>query len=101
MKTTLQSLSLSSLLVALAATVAATAGVPLPTSLSAEALLGAFTAVGTALVMLTDYSRKGRALPVGNALSSGTPTLYPAPEAFAQRLPQSIPCTATHGGQRA
>ena len=101
MKTTIQTLSLSSLLIALAATVGATAGVPLPSPLSAEALLGAFTAVGTALVMVADYSRNRRALPGANTRRSGAATLFPAPEAFARPLSPMVPYAAAGDSRQA
>jgi len=101
MKTTFHTLSLSSLLVALTATVAATAGAPLPTALSPEALLDAFTAVGAVSLMLADYSRNRRVLSPVNAPTSGITTLLPAHEAFARRLAHLSPEPAAGGGRGA
>jgi len=86
MKTNLTSISLTSLLVLLAAAAAGLAGASLPAALSPETMVAAFGAAGTLSLFLFEYARNPRLRPLV-ARPAPHPRLIPAADAFSRGGP--------------
>jgi hypothetical protein len=84
MKTNLTSISLTSLLVLLAATAAGLTGASIPAALSAETMLATFAAAGALCLFFLDYARSPRPLRPLVSRSALRPRLQPAMEAFSR-----------------
>jgi len=87
MKTNLTSISLTSLLVLLAAAAAGLAGASLPAALSPETMVAAFGAAGTLSLFLFEYARNPRRLRPLVARPAPHPRLIPAADAFSRGGP--------------
>lgn len=90
MKLNLTSISLTSLLVLLAAAAAGFAGASLPAALSAETVLAYFGTAGALSLFLFEYARTPRRLRLASERYAPLPRLMPAPEVFAHGGPLAV-----------
>ena len=84
MKTNLTSISLTSLLVLLAAAAAGLTGASIPAALSAETMLATFGAAGALCLFFLEYARSPRRLRPLVSRPALRPRLLPAVEAFSR-----------------
>ena len=95
MKTNLTSISLTSLLVLLAATAAGLTGASIPAAFSAETMLATFGAAGALSLFFLDYARSHRPLRPRVSRSALRPRLLPAVEAFSRADALALRCSAS------